>query len=76
MQRGTLQFVINSNYSAALADFSRAAQLDPTFCMSFFMQGVVQFELNDKDNTCRAWQKAYELGYPDALKKMVEHCPQ
>jgi len=62
---------INDHYDLAIEDYNRAIQIDPDYAVAYYSRGLVYWQgLKDKINARRSFQKAKELGDPDAQKEL------
>lgn len=58
----------------ALPFLDEAVAVAPNYATAHFNRGVVLQELHRMEEACLAWQRAEELGDPDALKYLQRHC--
>jgi tetratricopeptide (TPR) repeat protein len=71
--RGTLR-IEDQNYLAAINDFNRALEHDPKDASALFNRGIASYNLGRKDNACKDWQKAADLGHYKAVRYMSKYC--
>ena len=72
-ERGNSKYDLQ-DYQGAIADYSKAIQLDPNDSDAYYNRGLSKLELNQKDSACLDWSKAGELGDGDAYDLIKEHC--
>jgi tetratricopeptide (TPR) repeat protein len=62
------------DYRGAIADYSKAIELDPNYSDAYYNRGLSKLKLNQKNSACLDWSKAGELGDGDAYDLIKEHC--
>ena len=62
------------DYRGAIADYSKAIELNPDFSEAYYNRGTCKIILKDKEGACLDWSKAGELGEGDAYDLIKEHC--
>ncbi|MDP8240972.1 MAG: tetratricopeptide repeat protein [Candidatus Hatepunaea meridiana] len=66
-----LAYCSKGNYDLAMTDFSKAIQIDPNDASAYYCRGLAYwYGLKDKINARRSFQKAKELGLPEAQKEL------
>ena len=68
----------NGDYAGAIEDYNRVIKMEKVDIenkqMAFFNKGNSEFNLGNKNNACKDWYKAYELGAEYALERINEKC--
>ena len=59
--RGDIKAELNDQYGA-IADFSKAIELDPNYADAFLLRGLSKYELGDTRGCCSDFIKASKLG--------------
>ena len=62
------------DYQGAIADYSKAIELNPNYIEAYYNRGILKFILNQKNSACLDWSKAGELGDGDAYDRIKENC--
>ena len=62
------------DYQGAIADFSKAIQLDPQLASAYYNRGIAKQIVNDLDGACADWRKAAALGNNSAAESLREPC--
>ena len=62
------------DYRGAIADYSKAIELNPNNGKAYYNRGISKKMLKDKEGACLDWSKAGELGEGDAYDLIKEHC--
>jgi tetratricopeptide (TPR) repeat protein len=62
------------DYIGAIADYTKAIELDPTFGHAYYNRGLLKNALSDTDGACMDWSKAGELGDSNAYELIKKHC--
>ena len=63
-----------SDYMGALADYSKAIELDSNYAWAYFNRGVTKLNLGLLDGGCLDLSKAGELGIMEAYDVIKEYC--
>jgi len=62
-------------YSEAIADFSKAIEINPDYKEAYFNRGnAYAFGMDNLSQACSDWQKAYQLGHKPALDLINKYC--
>lgn len=68
----------NGDYAGAIEDYKKVINLEKVDIenkqMAYFNKGNSEFNLGNKNNACKDWKKAYELGAEYALERINENC--
>jgi tetratricopeptide (TPR) repeat protein len=67
-------FVKSKKYDEAIAEFSKAIEINPNFKAAYFNRGLVEVVLGQKEKGCLDLSKASELGEKDADKMIQKYC--
>jgi len=67
-------YMATQTYKYAQNDFSMALDLDPYNSEAYFLKGQTSLKLNDKEDACFCFKKAYSYGYGDALNYINDYC--
>lgn len=60
-----------SQQNAAMFDYSEIIRINPTNAMAFYKRGILKESfLNDRKGSCEDYNKAYQLGYEEALENV------
>ena len=62
------------DYSGAIADYTKAIEIDPNKSSAYYGRGLSKLVLGQKDSGCLDLSKAGELGYGQAYEVIKEHC--
>lgn len=71
--RGTIKFS-NEDFLDAINDFNKALEKDPEDVYAYFNRAVAQYNIGLKENACKDWQKAGELGNYKAFRYISRYC--
>ena len=71
--RGNILFQ-EENYAAAIIDFAKAAEIDPTFGKAYYALGLSYIKSDEKEKACLAFQQAQKLNYPGAADAVKNLC--
>lgn len=63
-----------NDYEGAIEDYTLAIKLKPQYEIAYNNRGIVYMLLDKKELACTDWEKARDLGYPDAQKLLIEYC--
>lgn len=56
------------------ADYDQAIELNPEYGQAYFNRGTLYFIVNDQAHACLDWEKADELGVPQASQALTIYC--
>ncbi len=73
VQRGDIYYKLES-WRFAANDYSMALDIYPKQPEVWYHYGVCQFNLNDKEKACHAWQKAANMKSRAAVKMLYNEC--
>ena len=73
INRGNAKYNLG-DHTGAIADFSKAIELDPTDFNSYLNRGYAKYNLGDKAGACLDWNKAGELGLGNAYDLIKKYC--
>ena len=65
---------IYRNYFAALNDYDRAIEINPTFAQAYYNRGILRLRMNDPLNACEDFKKVKSLGYDKADALIEKYC--
>ncbi len=71
--RGNAHFK-KGNFSAAQSDYSMSLDLNPKDPITFMNRGNTRIMLNDTTGACYDFEKAYRLGYKNAVLSIRDYC--
>ncbi len=71
--RGTLR-IQTENYLEAIADFDKAIELNENDTHALFNRGVAYYNLGMKEQCCKDWDTAGQLGHYKSIKFMSRYC--
>ena len=63
-----------SDYRQAVADYTKAIEIDPDYGAAYYNRGLLKQTLGDKQSACRDWSKAGETGMADAYDLIKRNC--
>jgi len=58
----------------AVADYTKAIEIDPKFAKAYCNRGQCKILLGQKDSACVDFSKAGVLGYTEAYEAISEYC--
>ena len=64
----------NGNFNGAIADYTKAIELNPDDASAYNNRGILKEELGDLDGACSDWRKAANLGHTNAKKWVANQC--
>ena len=67
-------YIKTANYRIAGDDLSQVLDLNPKHSEAWLQKGIVQYELNDTENACYYWRKAFDTGNGKASEYIRKHC--
>ncbi len=77
INRGTVKDE-NGDYIGAISDYQKALGLPDVeteiIQQAYFNLGNTRYNMNDREEACINWKKAYELGAEDAMDRINEFC--
>ncbi|MBK8482774.1 MAG: tetratricopeptide repeat protein [Saprospiraceae bacterium] len=62
------------DYGGAIADFTKAMELNPDFSAAYNNRGISKLALGQKDSGCLDLSQAWELGYLQAYNAIRDFC--
>ena len=62
------------DYYGALADYTKAIEINPNYANAFLNRGISKEILGDLNGACADWKKAARLGNEDAAGWVAETC--
>ena len=62
------------DYYGAIADYTKAIELNPKLATAYYNRGISKENLGDLNGPCADWKKAAELGYADAAGWVANQC--
>ena len=71
--RGTLRIQIE-NYLEAISDLDKAIEIDPNDTHALFNRGLAYYNLGMKQQCCKDWDKAGQLGHYKSIKYQSRYC--
>ena len=66
--------VYANDYYGAIADYTKAIELDPNDADAYKNRGTIKEILGDLNGACADWKKAARLGHEDAAKWVANQC--
>ena len=72
-ERGNSKYGLE-DYKGAVADYSKAIELNPNLSEAYNNRGISKYMLNQKKSACLDWIKARELGLEVAYKNIKKYC--
>jgi len=70
---GLAKYKLQDN-SGAIADFTKAIELEPDNAKAYYNRGSAKAALKDLDGACLDWSKAGELGHSGAYDLIKQYC--
>jgi tetratricopeptide (TPR) repeat protein len=67
-------FVKSKKYDEAIAEYTKAIEINSNFKAAYFNRGLVEVVLEQKEKGCLDLRKAAELGEKDANKMIQKYC--
>lgn len=67
-------FVKSKKYDKAIAEYTKAIEINNNFSAAYFNRGLVEVVLGQKESGCQDLRKAAELGEIDANKMIQKYC--
>jgi len=71
--RGTC-YLLLGEYQKALTDLDQAFAFNNSKADILIKRGIALYHLNQKEEACRNWEKAYEMGLQQALVYLDQNC--
>jgi tetratricopeptide (TPR) repeat protein len=62
------------NYAEALADFSKATDINPEYALAYYYRGAFKVLTGQKESGCIDLRKAEESGFIPAIRVIREYC--
>jgi tetratricopeptide (TPR) repeat protein len=62
------------DYYGAIADFTKAIELDPNKVSAYYNRGISKEKLGDLNGACVDWKKAAEFGDTNAAEWVAKQC--
>jgi tetratricopeptide (TPR) repeat protein len=72
LNRGVSKYFLD-DYSGAIADYTKAIEIDPNYTSAYYSRGFSKYYLDDRFGACKDGRKAQELGY-DASELIKYAC--
>jgi len=63
-----------NEYEGAILDYTMAIKFKPNYQIAYNNRGIVYMLLGKKEEACADWKTAAEMGYPNAIKLLVDIC--
>ena len=63
-----------NDYEGAIADYTSAILYKPGYQIAYNNRGIVYILMGKKEEACIDWEKAHEMGYPDAKTLLEQYC--
>lgn len=67
-------FVQSKKYDEAIAEYTKAIEINNNFSAAYYNRGLVEVVLDQKESGCQDLRKAAELGEKDANKMIQKYC--
>ena len=62
------------DYQGAIADFTKAIELDPQYTSAYLNRGIARELVNDLTGACSDWRKAVNLGNERPAEWVKKQC--
>ena len=62
------------DYAGAVADFAKAAEINPNFGKAYYALGLSYIKSKQNDKACLAFHQAQKLNYPGAAEAVKNLC--
>ena len=62
------------DYYGAIADYTKAIELDPDYASAYANRGINKENLGDLNGACKDWRKAASLGHSNSAKWVRDQC--
>ena len=62
------------DYYGAIADYTKAIELDPNYRSAYKNRGISKENLGDLKGACADWKKAAALGHKNSTKWVANQC--
>ena len=66
--------VLNEDFYGAIADYTKAIELDPNYDYAYASRGNAKEELGDLNGACADWKEAARLGNTLAAEWVADQC--
>ena len=64
----------NGDYYGAIADYTKAIELNPEFAEPYYYRGLIYLQVLLPEKSCVDIKKAVDLGYQPAIKQHNKYC--
>jgi tetratricopeptide (TPR) repeat protein len=71
--RAEIKFNLN-DYNGCITDADLALSIDPKISNVYFLKGRASYRLGNKQDACKYWSKAGELGKAEAYEYITKYC--
>jgi len=64
----------NNNYEKAINDFNKAILINPQYAFAYYDRAKAKIHLHDNKGACLDFNKANDLGFPEAISYITKYC--
>jgi tetratricopeptide (TPR) repeat protein len=71
--RGDVKYAMK-DLKGAVDDYSQSIKLNPDYALNYYKRGMVKLIMGNRQEGCSDLQKAYDLGYKEAMAQIQKNC--
>lgn len=71
---GRFLLVVKKDYANAIPNLNKALNMDASFIAGYYLRGICELQINQKEQACADFKKAAAAGNPDAKTMLHLYC--